>query len=115
MKAKRQKHKAGKARSIAAGTAKKPKAKAGSESETSDITPTAEPPKKKTKLERPSSPGKLVEQTPLSTKPKSGEIRLSRGSQTTDAKANLKSKPTDKKKRKEVTSYFTPALVVSCR
>ena len=61
MKAKRQKHKAAKARSIAAKTAKKLKAKAGSESETSDVTPMAEPPKKMTKLKRPSSPGKLVE------------------------------------------------------
>jgi len=125
MKAKRQKHKAGKARSMAANAAKKLKAKADSESETSNIVPSIEPLKKKPKLERLSSPGKLVEQNSPSVKQKSDDRpdgdplrrqpRRSKESQTTDAKTNTKSKLTDKKKRKEVTSHFTPALVVSRR
>lgn len=52
MKAKRQRHKAAKARSIAVRAAKKLQAKAGSDSETSDVAPTAGPPKKKPKLDR---------------------------------------------------------------
>ena len=67
MKARRQKHKAGKARSMAANAAKKLKVKADSESETIGIVPSTEPPKKKPRLERLSSPGKLVEQNSPST------------------------------------------------
>ena len=37
-------------------------------------------------------------------------------SQTTDAKTDLKSKPTDKKKKRtEVTSYLTPVLAARGR
>ena len=125
MKAKRQKHKAGKARSMAANAAKKLKVKADSESETIGIVPSTEPPKKKPKLERLSSPGKLVEQNSPSVKQKSDDRpdgdplkrqpRRLKESQTTDAKLNTKSKPTDKRKRKEVTKYFTPTLVMSHR
>ena len=126
MKAKRQKHKAAKARSIAAKAAKKLKLKASSESETNDIASATEPPKKKPKLERPLSPGKLVGQKPLYAKQKSDDrpqgdplrrkLKPSKDSQTTDAKVNLKSKPTDKKKkRKEVTSYLTPVLAARRR
>ena len=118
MKAKRQKHKAGKARSIAAKAAKKLRVGADSESETNDIASATEPPKKKSKLERPLSPGKLVEQNPLYVKQKSDDrpegdplrrkLKPPKESQTTGAKTNLKFKPTDeKKKRKEVTSCLT--------
>ena len=51
MKAKRQKHKAANARSIAARAAKELQTEVGSEGETSDIAPTADPPKNKLKLE----------------------------------------------------------------
>ncbi|KAF9646052.1 hypothetical protein BDM02DRAFT_3119272 [Thelephora ganbajun] len=71
MKTKRQKHKAAKARSMAARAAKKVEVKTGSESETSEVAQTAEPPKKKPKLNQPSSPGKSVTQRPPSTKRKS--------------------------------------------
>jgi len=118
MKAKRQKHKAAKARSIAAKAAKKLKVKAGGESETNDIASTTEPPKKKPKLEHPLSLG----QNPLYVKQKSDDqpeedpprrkLKPSKGSQTTDAKTNLESKPANKK-RKEVTSYLTSALTAS--
>ena len=123
MKSKRQKHKAAKGRSIAAKAAKKLKVKAGGESKANDIASTTEPPKKKPKLERPLSPGKLIGQTPLYVEQKSDDqpeedpprrkLKASKDSQTTDAKMNLKSKPTNKKKRKEVTSYLTPALAAS--
>jgi len=123
MKAKRQKHKAAKARSIAAKAAKKLKVKASGESETNDIASTTEPPKKKPKLERPLSPGKLVGQNPLYAKQKSDDrpegdplrrkLKPSKDSHATDAKTNLKSKPTDKKKRKEVMSYLIPVLAAS--
>jgi hypothetical protein len=108
MKTKRQKHKAAKARSIAASAAKKLEIEAGSESETDDVAQTAEPPKKKPKL---------VKQHPLSTKQKSddrpdgNEPKRQRESlkepQSTDTKTSAKSKPVEKrKKRKEVTIWF---------
>jgi len=98
MKAKRQKHKAAKARSLTARAAKKLETKASSDSETNDVTQTIEPLGKKPKLERPSSPEKLVKR----------QTRSSKGSQTTDAKVKLKSKLAGEgKKRKEVTNCFT--------
>jgi hypothetical protein len=118
MKTKRQKHKAAKARSIAARAAKKLEMEASSESETNSVAQAAEPPKKKPKLERLSSPGKLVKQHPLpKQKPddRSDGNRLGRQpkespkeSQATDAKTSTKSGPVGgRKKRKEVTNRFT--------
>ena len=120
MKTKRQKHKAAKARSIAARAAKKLESEAGSESETNDVVRTVEPPKKKPKLDLPSPPKKPVKPHPPATKLKSDaiipkEARSKRQhaalkeSQATDAKTNPKSQPVEKrKKRKEVTDSFTP-------
>jgi hypothetical protein len=107
MKTKRQKHKAAKARSIAARAAKKQQKTAGSESETSDVAPTPDPPKKKPKLER-SSPRKSVNQPPLPAKQTPGvaldksrsrtQGTLPRESKVTDVKTKLRSKPEAKKK-----------------
>ena len=116
MKNKRQKHKAAKARSIAARAAKKSETKAGSESGTDGLVRTVDPPKKKPKLDLPSSPGKSVKPHPPSTKHKPdpsapNEAQLKRQhrppkvSQATD----LSPQPIEKrKKRKEVTNSFTP-------
>ena len=116
MKTKRQKHKAAKARSIAARAAKKLETKAGSESETDELVRTVEPPKKKPKLDFPSSPGKSVKPHPPSTKhePETGTLdeaqlkrkhRSPKVSQATDSSPQ----PIEKrKKRKEVTNSFTP-------
>ena len=120
MKTKREKHKAAKARSIAARAAKKLETEASSESETNDVIRTVEPPKKKLKLGLPSSPGKLVKSHPSPTKRKLGasipdEARLkkqhkvSKEPQAVDTKTNQKSQPVDKKKkRKEVTNFHAP-------
>ena len=106
MKTKRQKHKAAKARSIAASAAKKLDIEAGSGSETNNAAQTAEPPKKKSKL---------VKQHPLPTKQKSDDrpdgpkrqLKPLKEPQVTDTKPSAKSKPVEKrKKRKEVTIWF---------
>ena len=107
MKTKRRKHKAAKARSIAAREVKKLETVADSESETNDVTRTPKPPKKKPKLSLPSSPGKLVKPRPPPTKRKAddqpGGVRLKRqprspkASQVTDAKTSTKSKPVYKR------------------
>ena len=123
MKIKRQKHKAAKARSIAAKGAKEPETKANGESKTSEIARTIEPPKKKPKLGRPSSHGKLVGKKPLFIKQKPDG--LSDGNppkrepaslnefRPTGAKMDLKSRRTDKKRgKKEVPSCFPSALVI---
>ena len=115
MKTKRQKHKAAKARSIAARAAKKLETKAGSESETDELVRTVEPPKKKPKLDLPSSPGKSVKPHPPSTKhkPDAGALdkaqfkRQHRSPKVSQA-ADSSSQPIEKrKKRKEVTNSFT--------
>ena len=122
MKTKRQKHKAAKARSIAIKTAKKLETEDGNTSKTNGIAQTIEPPKKKQKLERPSSPSKSTKQNPLSAKPQPDDRpdgdrlkrqpSFSKESRTTDAKANLKSKSGEKrKKRKEVTNCSASTLV----
>jgi len=107
MKTKRQKHKAAKARSIAARAVKKLVTKAGSDSETNDVAQTVEPRGKNPKLERPSPPGNLVKRYPLPAKQKPDDRPTGslRGSQTADAKVKLKSKlAREGKKRKEVTN-----------
>ena len=119
MKAKRQKHKVGKARSITVKAAKKLEKRAGSESESNDVVQTVKPPKKKPKLQPPSSPGK---RNPLSTKQRPDDQRdgdaqrrrpRSVGTLAVD-KTNPKSKPREKgKKRKEVTTYFVHTIVGS--
>ena len=116
MKAKRQKHKAAKARSISARAAKKLQTEVGSEDETSDVAPTADPPKKKLKLER-SSPRKLVNQHPPAAKKTPGVAvdhsrlkthgRSPRESKVTDMETKLKSKLVEKRgKQKEVRNAF---------
>jgi hypothetical protein len=122
MKTKRQKHKEGKARSIATRAAKKSEAESSDESEASDVARTAEPPKKKPKLNLPSSPGRLAKPhpPPIKRKPDTGitnktrsktQHKPSKESQVTDEKAIPESQRVEKrKKRKEVTSDFTPAL-----
>ena len=116
MKTKRQKHKAAKARSIAARAAKRLETKAGSESKTDELVRTVEPPKKKPKLDLPSSPGKSATPHPPSTKhkPNAGALdeaqlkrkhRSPKVSQATDSSPQ----PIEKRKKlKEVTNSFMP-------
>jgi len=93
---------------MAAREAKKLETAAGSESGTDDATRTPEPPKKKPKLDLPSSSGKLVKQHPPPTKPKPDDrpdgVRLKRQprsprvSQVTVSKMSVKSKPVEKRR-----------------
>ena len=118
MKAKRQKHKTAKARSIAARAAKKLQRKADSESETSDVATVARPPKKKLKLGRSTSRKLPSQHSPL-TKPQTVDVqeenRLKRqGKSPKEPKImGVKSNPKPKlvgtgKKRKRGDNLFTP-------
>ena len=73
MKARRRKRKEAAAWSIAASAGKELQTKVDSESEGSDASPTADPPKKKPKLDR-SSPRKLTSKRLEPTKPQPGDV-----------------------------------------
>ena len=113
MKAKRQKHKAAKARSIAARSAKKLQTKVGSASE-SDVAPTVGAPEKKLKLDR-SSSRNLASQRPPPTKQRVGVLdegrpkgqgRPPKEPKVTGAKTNSRLKLVDMgQKRKEVIIF----------
>ena len=115
MKAKRRKHKVGKARSITAKAAKKLEKKPGSEPEPDDVVQTVGPPKKKPKLQSPSSPGKRnrssTKQKPNCQFGKDSQEQQPGSMKTlTVGEINPKSKPMEKrKKRKEVTICFVSA------
>lgn len=115
MKAKRQKHKAAKARSIAARTAKKLQTKVETEPETSHGAPLVDPPKNRVKLSRSSSrnaPNKrppTAKQRPLNIPGESGSKgrgRLPKEQKLTDVRTNSRSKLVElRKKRKEVITF----------
>ena len=116
MKAKRRKHKVGKARSMTAKAAKKLEERTGSEPEPNDAVQTIEPPKKKPKLQPPSSAGKQ-NRSSVKQKPDYQLGEDLQGQQPVSMKTlavgkmNLRSKPAERrKKRKEVTIYFAPAI-----
>ena len=106
MKAKRRKHKVGKARSITAKAAKKLEEMADSEPESNDVVQAIEPPKKKPKLQPPSSPGKR-NRSPAEREP---DYQLDKGPQGQQpvtktlavGRTNPKSKPVVKRKKRYV-------------
>jgi len=109
MKTKRRKHKAAKARSMAAREAKKLGTAADpSVSETNDAARAPEPPKKKPKLSLLSSPGKLVKPHTQPTRRKPDEVpsgkphRPSKESASTDAMINSESQLLEKRKKQKV-------------
>ena len=109
MKAKRQKHKAAKARSIAARTAKKLQTKAETEPETSEVASLADSPKNRVKLSRSSSRDAANNRPPVTKRrllDVPGESKSKgrgRSSKVTGTRMNSKSKLVGMgKKRKEV-------------
>ena len=111
MKAKRQKLKVAKARANSAKGVEELETKKGTESEPNGVAQPIEPPKKKPRLGRPPSLGKSMKQ--LDDDPQRRQPMSPKEPHTTDAKTNVETKPTDKrKKRKEVTNYLIPALTV---